>query len=260
MTKSQSPNPQSPIPNPTQPLIIGHWDLGFEHGDKARYVNRMFTAISPRYDLMNWLMTFGQDQVWRRRAVVEVAPSAGGIILDVGTGTGDFLPLLADAAPGVRAIGVDFTYAMMAAGREKLNGYGDRITLVAGDALRLPFPDDTFDGLVNGFLLRNVADLQQTLVEMRRVIKPGRRVVCLEITNPSWPLFRDVFRLYFHRLVPLLGGIISGRPDAYTYLPQSVTRFLAPDELAQLMREVGLGQVGYRLLAWGTMAIHVGTK
>lgn len=228
--------------------------------EKAKYVNRMFAAISHRYDLMNWLMTFGQDQAWRRVAVAEVAPPPDGVILDVGTGTGDFLPLLASAAPGVRAFGVDFTYAMMAQGLEKLNGYGARTVFVAGDALCLPFPDDTFDELVNGFLLRNVADLQQALAEMRRVVKPGGRVVCLEITNPTLPVFRDLFQLYFHRVVPLIGGIISGRPDAYTYLPQSVARFVSPDELAQLMEDVGLGHVRYRLLALGTVAIHVGEK
>ncbi len=234
----------------------------------------MFAAIAHRYDLMNWLMTLGQDQAWRREAVAHVAPPVGGVMLDVGTGTGDFLPLLADAAPGVRAVGVDFTYAMMATGREKLiadrrktllisgqrSAFGGHWLFVAGDALCLPFPDDTFDGLVNGFLLRNVVDLRQALAEMRRVVKPGRRVVCLEITNPTLPVFRDLFHYYFHHLVPIIGGIISGRPEAYAYLPESVARFVAPVDLARLMEEVGLSQVRYRLLALGTVAIHVGIK
>lgn len=225
---------------------------------EAHYITRMFAAISHRYDLMNRLMTGWQDQRWRRLAVQELGAPTGSLVLDVGTGTGDFLPLL--VAAGYRAVGADFTYAMMAQGRKKLANPVKHTAFVAGDALALPFPDETFDGLVNGFLLRNLADLPRGLAEMRRVVKPGARVVCLEITNPTLPVFRQLFDLYFGRLVPLLGGLISGRPDAYTYLPESVRRFVSPDQLKALMEAAGLRHVRYRRLALGTVTIHVGTK
>lgn len=217
----------------------------------------MFSAIAHRYDLMNRLMTGWQDQKWRRLAVQELGAPARGLVLDVGTGTGDFLPLL--AAAGYRAVGADFTCAMMVQGRRKLNN-DTSTSFAAGDALTLPFADEVFDGLVNGFLLRNLADLPRGLAEMRRVVKPGARVVCLEITNPTLPVFRQLFGVYFGRLVPIVGGLISGRPDAYTYLPDSVRRFVSPDQLKALMEATGLRHVRYRRLALGSVAIHVGTK
>ncbi len=228
--------------------------------DKARRVRDMFGAIAGRYDLMNRLMTGGRDAAWRREAVVLAALPAGGRALDVGTGTGDFLPLLANAAPDASAIGVDFTWGMMAAGRDKLARQGGVTTFAAADALALPFPDDSFDAVVNGFLLRNVADLPLALAEMARVTRPGGRVVCLEITRPTLPVFRTVFRFYFHRLVPVIGGLISGRRGAYAYLPQSVDRFVSPDGLTHLLTAVGLRDVRYRRLGLGAVTLHVGVK
>ncbi len=232
----------------------------YDPQDKARYVRKMFGAIAGRYDLMNRLMTGGRDGDWRREAVALVHLSPGGRALDVGTGTGDFLPLLADAAPDVDVIGVDFTWEMLAAGRNKLAPYGDRATFAAADALALPFDDNTFDAVVNGFLLRNVTDLRTALAEMARVTRPGGHVVCLEITNPTLPLFRELFRFYFHHLVPRIGGFISGRPEAYHYLPQSVDRFVTPDELARLLADVGLREVRYRRFGLGTVTLHAGVK
>jgi len=226
--------------------------------NKARNVSRMFASIARRYDLMNRLMTFGRDRVWRRLAVVALACQAGDVVLDVGTGTADFLPLLADC--GYRAVGVDFSLAMMLAGRSKLSASNSRTALVAGDALHLPFADNSFAGLINGFLLRNVADLPAALTEMRRVVKPGGRIVCLELTWPTLPLFRQAFALYFRHLVPLIGGLVSGQRDAYTYLPRSVAAFVSVRELAALMKQVGLRDVRYRRLALGTVALHVGRK
>lgn len=227
---------------------------------KARYVRHMFGRIAERYDLMNRLMTGFRDQAWRRLAVTAVAVLPGGRVLDVGTGTGDFLPLLTHAAPGAKAVGLDLTFEMMDVGRPKLAEAEGRAAFIQGDALHLPFADNTFDGLVNGFLLRNVADLRQTLAEMRRVIRPGARVVILEITPVTTPIWGDLFRLYFGQLVPRIGGLIAGAPDAYTYLPGSVERFVRADELKQVMTEVGLSNVRYTKLMLGTVALHIGEK
>ena len=228
--------------------------------EKARYVRAMFGRIAGRYDTMNRIMTGFRDQSWRRLAVSAVAPPPGGVILDVGTGTGDFLPLLAQAAPQVRAVGVDLTFEMMAAGGAKLAEADGRAAFVGGDALRLPFRDDTFDGLVNGFLLRNVADLRQTLAEMRRVVKPGARVVILEITPVDTPLWGDLFRFYFYRVVPRIGGVIAGASDAYSYLPASVDRFVDAATLQREMEAVGLRNVQYKKLMLNTVALHTGEK
>ena len=227
---------------------------------KARYVRAMFGRIAPRYDLMNRLMTAFRDQKWRRFAVTAVAVPPGGRLLDVGTGTGDFLPLLAEAAPEARAIGVDLSFEMLAVGRPKLIGLDGRAAFVQGDALCLPFPDNSFDGLVNGFLLRNVADVPQALAEMRRVVRPRARVVILEITPVSMPIWGELFRFYFGRIVPWLGGLIAGASDAYTYLPASVERFVTATELQQLMTEAGLHNVRYTKLMLGTVALHIGEK
>ncbi|MFN8497511.1 MAG: ubiquinone/menaquinone biosynthesis methyltransferase [Anaerolineae bacterium] len=228
--------------------------------EKARYVRAMFGRIAGRYDTMNRIMTGFRDQSWRRLAVSAVAPPPGGVILDVGTGTGDFLPLLAHAAPDARAVGVDLTFEMMAHGSPKLVEADGRGAFVQGDALRLPFPDDTFDGLVNGFLLRNVADLRQTLGEMRRVIRPGARVVILEITPVDTPVWGDLFRFYFYRIVPRIGGVIAGASDAYSYLPASVDRFVDAATLKREMEAVGLRNVHYKKLMLNTVALHIGEK
>ncbi len=225
---------------------------------KSAYVSRMFGAIARRYDLMNRLMSVGLDGGWRRAAVAALDPQPGSLVLDVGSGTGDFLELL--AARGCRPVGADFCVPMMAAGRRRRTGASASAPLVAGDALALPFPDGCFDGLVNGFLLRNVADLDAALAELRRVLRPGAAAVCLEITWPRLPLFRELFALYFGRLVPLVGRLVSGDAEAYSYLPRSVAAFVTAPELAQRMAAAGFREVSFRTLALGTVAVHRGVR
>lgn len=223
--------------------------------DKPRYVNRMFARIAPTYDLMNRLMTGGQDGRWRRAALALCNLPPRGTLLDVGTGTGDLARLAEDRYPGVRATGVDFTYEMMAAGRAPRNGF------VQGDTLRLPFADDTFDAVVSGFLVRNVVDRAGLMREHARVTKPGGRVVCLETAPPpTGAVFGPLFRFYFFRVVPWLGGLVSGDAEAYAYLPHSTRAFVSPVQLAQTMEQVGLKDVFYVPHMLGTVAIHVGTK
>jgi demethylmenaquinone methyltransferase/2-methoxy-6-polyprenyl-1,4-benzoquinol methylase len=221
----------------------------------------MFSRIARRYDLMNGLMTFGRDQAWRRLAARLARPAAGGVALDVATGTGDLATALMEEAGVSAVVGTDFSEKMLAVGKRKLrgSGIGDRIRLVAADALALPFPDKTFDCVTSAFLLRNLADLRQGLAEMRRVARAGGRVVALEIAQPTAPLFRPLFRWYFHRLVPRIGGLIARDRDAYTYLPRSVDRFPLPHEVAELMRKAGLSDVSFRRVGFGTITIHAGT-
>jgi demethylmenaquinone methyltransferase/2-methoxy-6-polyprenyl-1,4-benzoquinol methylase len=229
--------------------------------DKATRVHRMFARIAPRYDLMNRLMTGGRDHAWRRAAARRAAPPPGSLALDLATGTGDLaLALLAET--GVRGVvGVDFVEDMLRLGRTKLGALGERrVRLLAGDALALPFPDGAFGCVASAFLLRNLADLRAGLAEMRRVTAPGGSVVALEITQPTLPGWRQVFRAYFHHVVPAVGAAIAGSREAYTYLPQSVDRFVTPGELARLMEAVGLRDVRVRRVGLGTVTIHVGRQ
>jgi demethylmenaquinone methyltransferase / 2-methoxy-6-polyprenyl-1,4-benzoquinol methylase len=227
--------------------------------EKAQRVRAMFAGIAPRYDLMNALMTGGRDQAWRRTAVRLAAPAPEERVLDLATGTADLALAFLEASPAGRVVGADFVEGMLQRARHKLRErHESRIALLAADALALPFADATFGCVASAFLLRNLADLAAGLAEMRRVTAPGGRVVALEITQPTLPVWREAFRLYFHHVVPALGALVSGDRAAYTYLPRSVERFVTPPELARLMGSVGLGDVRITRLGLGTVTIHVG--
>ena len=224
---------------------------------KALYVRSMFDGIAHRYDLMNTLMTLGQHQAVRRVAARLAQPPRNGLALDLATGTGDFAAALQEIEPTCRVVGVDFALEMMRLGQTKYRG---RVAFAAGDMLRLPLPNNQFDCLVNGFVLRNVSDVRVAFAEMFRVLKPGGRAVSLEITEPRTPVWRNVFALYFDHAMPRIGGWLSGRPDAYRYLPQSVHDFLAPEAVVDLMREIGFRDVSFHREMLGTMAVYVGVK
>ncbi|MBI5876731.1 MAG: ubiquinone/menaquinone biosynthesis methyltransferase [Chloroflexi bacterium] len=227
--------------------------------ERARRIQQMFGRIARRYDTMNRLMTMGRDQAWRKLTAQALQLPGGGAVLDLATGTGDLAFAVRDVWPGSRVTAMDFAYPMMQFGQVKQQARDDgRVWFAQGDALALPFADAQFDGVTNGFLLRNLVDLPGGLAEMRRVTKPGGRVACLEITRPQTPVFRELFGLYFYRLVPLLGGIIAGDLNAYTYLPNSLTKFPIAPDLKQLMLQTGFRDVQYRLRMLGTMALHVG--
>ncbi len=235
--------------------------------EKAAYVQRMFARIAPRYDMANSAMTCGLDRRWRQHVVETVAPPVGGAVLDVGTGTGDFLPLLAAWVPGGVAVGVDFCPPMMQQGWAKLEHPPPHaahlpavVAFAGGDALHLPFADGTFDAITTGFMLRNVTDIAAAFREMWRVSKHGATLACLEVARPRNPLLRFGHRLYFHTIVPLIGGIISGSYRSYVYLPQSAQVFPTPDELAQIIRAAGWQSVHYRLPGLGAVAIHRAIK
>jgi demethylmenaquinone methyltransferase/2-methoxy-6-polyprenyl-1,4-benzoquinol methylase len=227
--------------------------------DKQQYVNNMFGRIAHRYDRMNRIMTVGQDQRWRKLVVQAAQLPPQGCLLDLATGTGDIaFEALRQHADLGRVVAADFTLPMMHVGQRRAKDR--KVTWSGADTLHLPFPEDQFDAVVSGFLMRNVTDVVGALSEQVRVCRPGGRVVILEIPRPADTLFGRLFKLYFHHVVPVLGGIISGQRDAYAYLPASADAFLRPDELKAAMEQVGLRRVSYQMLMLGTVALHVGQK
>jgi len=228
---------------------------------KADYVQDMFSRIAPRYDLMNRVMTFGRDQSWRRLVVKRAGIQAGARVLDIATGTAD-IALAAQKAGAGLVVAADFSYTMLKYARLKIKPWRgeNNVHLVTADGLHLPFPSNSFDAVVTGFSLRNVGDLDAFLREMSRVTKPGGKVACLEITRPRQPRFRNFFAWYFGKVVPKIGGLISGASDAYAYLPHSVAIFVTPEELRVRMEDAGLNNVEFETLMLGTVAIHSGTK
>lgn len=226
--------------------------------EKPVYVNRMFARIAPTYDLMNRLMTGGQDQRWRREMLDFCNLPPRGTLLDVGTGTGDIAYTALQRNPTLRAVGSDFTYEMMAAGVDKVPGVF--LPFAQADTYALPFADNSFDAVVSGFLVRNVVDRVAAFREMARVTKPGGRVVCLETTPPSNSILGPLFRLYFFQVVPLIGSLIAGDRQAYAYLPHSTVEFPPPATLARMMEQAGLQHVFYVERMLKSVAIHVGVK
>lgn len=223
------------------------------------YVRAMFTRIARRYDLMNTLMTAGRHHTWRETVARLVAASPPGPVLDLATGTGDLAVAIREAAPDRPVVGVDFSEGMLGQARLKVRARRIRgIVLVNADALALPFADATFACVASAFLLRNLEDLPRGLAEMRRVTRPGGRVIALDIVRPAVPLWGPLFGLYFGRVVPAVGALVAGDRAAYCYLPQSVNRFVSPQELARLMTGAGVREVTWRTLALRTVALHVG--
>jgi demethylmenaquinone methyltransferase/2-methoxy-6-polyprenyl-1,4-benzoquinol methylase len=225
-------------------------------------VERMFSAIAPRYDFLNRLLSAGRDRYWRGEAVGATALPPTGRLLDVCTGTADMALEAARQFPEAEIVGVDFSRPMIALGLTKVQraNLADRIRLEVAPAEALPFPDKSFDATTVAFGLRNIPDRQRGLREMQRVLKRGGRAVVLEFTTPPSWLFRRVYLWYFHRVLPWIGRVVSGHPSAYSYLPASVADFPSPDGLSDWMRECGFAQVSYRLLTGGIVAIHVGQK
>jgi demethylmenaquinone methyltransferase/2-methoxy-6-polyprenyl-1,4-benzoquinol methylase len=223
-------------------------------------VRAMFDRIAGVYDRMNTVMTAGLHHQWRRRAADLAAVGPGMRALDVATGTGDLaFELARRVAPGGEVVGSDFSEQMLVLAREKaarLPG-APSVRFEAGNALALPYGNASFDAATVGFGARNFSDLRVGLCEMVRVVRPGGRVVVLEITSPRRPPLSTFYSLWFDRLVPLVGRI-AGDVDAYSYLPKSVKRFPGPDELAALMWRSGLRDVRYVLTAGGIIALHAG--
>ncbi len=223
--------------------------------ERARYVQNMFSRVARRYDVMNRLMTGGQDIHWRRQVIRRTRLDGTARLLDLGTGTGDLAREALAQSPRARVVAADFTLAMMRVGQQK-----GALSFTSADALRLPFADALFDAVVSGFFVRNVVDLQKSLQEQYRVLKRGGRIVILDTTRPRKSLLSPLIWLHLHVLIPLLGTLLTGAPEAYRYLPETTEGFVTAEELAARMAAAGFRRINYQRLMFGTIAIHWGEK
>ncbi|WP_424766072.1 demethylmenaquinone methyltransferase [Paenibacillus sp. sgz302251] len=226
------------------------------------HVHGVFERIAPKYDFMNDLISFRRHKAWRKFTMKKMDVQPGQTAIDLCCGTCDWTIALADASVTGKIIGLDFSQNMLDVGAVKLDklGLSKQITLVQGNAMSLPFEDNSFDYATIGFGLRNVPDYLQVLKEMRRVVKPGGQIVCLEVSKPTWQPFKGMYNLYFGRILPLMGKIVAKRFDEYKWLPESLKMFPGRAELAKLFEEAGLTQVKAYPLTGGVAALHMGTK
>lgn len=226
--------------------------------ERGTYVQNMFTRIAHRYDLMNRLMTMGQDIVWRKQVVRLARLQPGQRMLDLGAGTGDIAFEAFHNLPGIQPLAADFTLEMMRVGKRR--PWGDILPWSAADALHLPFADQSFDAVVSGFLMRNVSDVPRALSEQWRVLKPGGRLVILDTTRPARNLLSPFIRFHLHTVIPTLGRLITGAAEAYTYLPDSTEGFLTAEQLGARIGAAGFRNVRFQRRMFGTIAIHWAEK
>jgi demethylmenaquinone methyltransferase / 2-methoxy-6-polyprenyl-1,4-benzoquinol methylase len=229
-----------------------------------RQVQKMFSDIAPRYDLLNRLLSCGQDRYWRKRAVARLSPQAGERFLDIATGTADVALEIIRRVPkgAVQVVGMDFSEKMLELAQQKIDSQ-DRthsIQLESGSAENLPFEDDCFDGTTTAFGVRNFSNVGQSLREMHRVLKPGGRCAILEFSLPRNSVFSTFYRFYFKWLLPKLGRLISKHPSAYTYLPETVASFPVRKEFSSLMQQAGFVDVVYQELTFGIVILYTGVK
>jgi demethylmenaquinone methyltransferase / 2-methoxy-6-polyprenyl-1,4-benzoquinol methylase len=228
---------------------------GYKSSDE---VQAMFGRIAPRYDLMNRLISLGQDQAWRRFLVGKLNLPADGHLLDIASGTGDIAFEVRRNFPNAEVIASDFALPMMQVGKER--GMGKTVSWSAADALNLPFPDASFDAITSGYLFRNVPDIGRALAEQLRVLKPGGWMATLDTTPPQNKLLKPFILMHLKYVIPTLGKLVAPDPDAYAYLPASTLRYKTPADFAELMGKAGFGSVQYKQFMFGTMAVHWATK
>jgi demethylmenaquinone methyltransferase / 2-methoxy-6-polyprenyl-1,4-benzoquinol methylase len=222
---------------------------------RAAYVQSMFTKIAKRYDLMNRLMTGGQDIRWRKMVLKLAQLDNSASLLDLGTGTGDLAREALGQFPHARVIAADFTLEMMRVGKKT-----SPLDFSTADALRLPFGNSIFDAVVSGFLMRNVIDLKQALAEQYRVLKNGGRIVVLDTTRPKRNILSPFIWIHMHVIIPTLGSLLTGVGEAYRYLPETTEGFVTAETMSARMTEAGFKNVNFRRLMFGTIAIHWAEK
>lgn len=235
----------------------------YENKPKEEYVHSIFSDIAPKYDWMNTVMTLNRDKYWRKFAINKAGLREGSYVLDICCGTGMLsLEQAKKVGPTGRVIGLDFCENMLAEAENNLAKHplGSVVQLRQGNAMELPFSDNTFDSVTIGFALRNVPNIETVLQEMMRVVKPGGKVVSLELSKPTAPFFKQIFWLYFEKIVPLLGKIKAEAKNPYSYLPYSVKIFPSQQEIKNLFTKIGLQDATYFDLTGGIAAVHVGTK
>jgi demethylmenaquinone methyltransferase / 2-methoxy-6-polyprenyl-1,4-benzoquinol methylase len=222
----------------------------------------VFARVARRYDLANRLMSGGLDVLWRRAAARRLGTSGDAVVLDVASGTGDLAVADLRYGPAARVLATDVSEEMMAVGRRKIarRGLADRITFSIANGEDLPFRDETFDGATAGFGVRNFADRPRAFREIRRVLRPGARFVCLEFSRPPGGLARRVYLAYLRRVVPWIGGAVSGDRESYSYLADSIERFPDQEAMAAMLLDAGFSSVEYRNLTLGVVAVHVATR
>lgn len=229
---------------------------------KEEYVHSVFENIAKKYDLMNTLLSFRRHKAWRKFTMKKMNVKNGDTALDVACGTADWTIALANESKNGKIIGIDFSKNMLKVGEEKIKklDLDKQITLMYGNAMELPFDNDTFDHATIGFALRNVPDIEVVLSEMMRVVKPGGKVVSLELSKPNWPPFRKIYYFYFYSVLPLLGKLFANSYEQYAWLPESLTNFPDQQELANIFYKVGFEKVEVYPLTGGIAALHIGYK
>lgn len=225
-----------------------------------RRIAEMFDRISPRYDFLNRVLSFGTDVGWRRRALALLGARPGERVLDLGSGTGDLA--FAVAQTGATVVAADLSHGMLVVLLRRAGGEtaGARVGPVVANVHALPLPDGSMDGIVSGFTVRNVGDLASAFRELRRVLRPGGRLVVLELSHPPQRLFALLYRTYFEHLAPRLATLLGGDPVAYRYLPRSLRAFPGADDLAAIIGSVGFRRVRYERLFFGVAALHVAER
>jgi demethylmenaquinone methyltransferase/2-methoxy-6-polyprenyl-1,4-benzoquinol methylase len=229
---------------------------------KEQFVHSVFESIAHKYDLMNNVLSFRRHKAWRKFTMKQMNVQPGDTAIDICCGTCDWAISIAEASKHGSIVGLDFSLNMLEVGRRKIaeRGLDKQIELVHGNAMELPFEDNSFDYATIGFGLRNVPDLTKVLQEMKRVVKPGGKVVCLELSKPTWQPFKAIYYFYFQNILPFIGKLVAKRYEQYKWLPQSLVDFPDYAQLADHYRKIGLVDVQAYPLTGGIAALHIGVK